>query len=621
MLAGWLARPDVRLIHVTGPAGAGKTALGLALADRLAAAGARVGWARDPGALGTDVWFTDAADAEPLAHAHALLVGLPATQRVVLLSRGPLPAGAIADPALAAGLRSYALPPLSAAAAVELAVRLGADAGEATAVAARTDGWPQLIVAEVERARRAHQGEHHHGGLPIRIRSREVRDALFAAALVRHVTEPVLSAMLETDASRLFDALVTDVPLARTPLGLTLPATLREFALDELALRVPERRVGWARRAQDHLLDHLDRAALDEIPRLAAALVFACRFEPYVAEISEGAAAPPMVPDGSDEARARARAAVVQFEGEASARLFDRWSCSGTAMLAEGRGPGGEPRGFVLLLALHPDGDHPAGDPVVDALLAAVRAGGRALAAHERVHVGRFWLDYEHYQAVRPSVSAWSDLLATGAVIGASVHRDAPAWMAMATRPFVLLAEASVDGTSYAVLGLDRRRESVAAVFGRLVEAARTGVTRPDDAVPPVAPAAAVALTLDRASLAPPLRAALRAFHRAELLAGSPLTGLRWVSELVEAGRSPAAALAQRLEELVSALGEVGHDGQLARTLVATFLAAAPKGYVVAADLGMGYSTYRRWLREALDRVTDLLVARETAARTGPARR
>jgi hypothetical protein len=133
----------------------------------------------------------------------------------------------------------------------------------------------------------------------------------------------------------------------------------------------------------------------------------------------------------------------------------------------------------------------------------------------------------------------------------------------------------------------------------------RTSWTDREGAHVPLAP-------LDPAAIGEALRDVLRNHHRANRLAASPLLELAWYRGSDD---PPATRVARRSSELVVALGDEGHDGMLARVLTATYLAPPRKGLAVAESLGMGYSTYRRWLALALVRVTHELVEREQAAR------
>jgi hypothetical protein len=564
------------VVVLTGPAGIGKSALAAAFAS-----------SRRCRVIDVDVDAVDsfAAIREALARREPTLV---VTRR--LDARPPAPPGT---------LRGIELGPLDLPSTERLAALLGARAP--ARLAARAGGVPLLVEREAEL-------DGPRAATLRRMRLPELHDALAAAALVQTPTEPLLTAMLGQDARALFDTLATCAPLRRVDGRLALPDALRDAALAELDERAPELRTVWARRAQDALLAMLDVAALDARTRLVDELLHVSRREPYAHllwdEGHEVRFAPP-----DHVTHERARDAVARFEGEASARLFDAWLAAPGVELVETHDPT-RPLGFVLMASFHPSAPPVAHDPVVHAVRAIAAAAHPPLASHERVRIARFWADYRAHQDARPTPPQWAALIATDAVLSASVHHDTPRWLTRPHRPFAFLGEASVEGTSYGLFGIDRRREALSAPFARLVEVCRNGRTTwavESAADLPLAP-------VEESAIAEALRDALRNRHRTDRLAASPLHGLAWF-RVGDPNEAPAARLARRLSELVATLGDEGHDGTLGQVLRATYLSPPRKGLAIADSLGMGYSTYRRWLAQALERLTRELVERERAAR------
>ncbi|MBX3246858.1 MAG: ATP-binding protein [Myxococcales bacterium] len=561
------------VVALTGPAGIGKSALAAAFVS-----------SRRCRLIDVDV------DAIDLAVAVRDALGRREPTIVVarhLDARPPAPPGT---------LRAMELGGLDDAATERLAARLGAH--DPARVAMRAGGVPLLVEREIEGSPRA-------STLRL-LRLPALHDALAAASLLMTPTERLLGAMLERDAAPLFHALATHAPLQRVDGRLALPDALRDAALAELGERAPELRTVWVRRAQNELLAMIEEAALDARPRLIGELLNVTRGEPYAQLLWDEArdvrfAAP-------DEGTcSRARDAVRRFEGEASARLFDAWAKATGTELVETHDAAG-PRGFVLMASFHPSAAPVDDDPVMDAIRSITASADPPLAPHERVRIARFWLDYRAHQDVRPTPPHWAALIATDAVLSACVHHDTPRWLTRPHRPFAFLGEAEIDGTSYGLFGVDRRREALSAPFARLVEACRHGrTTWSERNFTPLAP-------LDGATLAEALRDALRSYHRADRLAISPLLGLAWFRD-GPSGDTPASHVARRLSELVASLGDEGHDGTLGQVLRATYLSPPRKGLAVAESLGMGYSTYRRWLGLALARLTHALIEREQAMR------
>jgi hypothetical protein len=115
------------------------------------------------------------------------------------------------------------------------------------------------------------------------------------------------------------------------------------------------------------------------------------------------------------------------------------------------------------------------------------------------------------------------------------------------------------------------------------------------------------------------VRQALLQMEDHERLTKSPLITLRVIdviagssSELVERAR----ALGSLLKEMVTALAADDRNGHRQRDVItAVFFERAGKHEKIAADLGVPYSTFRRWLSRGVERISELLLVREHAAR------
>jgi hypothetical protein len=97
------------------------------------------------------------------------------------------------------------------------------------------------------------------------------------------------------------------------------------------------------------------------------------------------------------------------------------------------------------------------------------------------------------------------------------------------------------------------------------------------------------------------VRAALRDLTRADRLAGSPLAA-------TALGPDVRAALVEGMDRL----GAEPRGADLRRVLDRTYLRPAPSQEAAAEVLGLPFSTYRRHLGRATDRLVDLLWAVET---------
>jgi hypothetical protein len=169
---------------------------------------------------------------------------------------------------------------------------------------------------------------------------------------------------------------------------------------------------------------------------------------------------------------------------------------------------------------------------------------------------------------------------------------DEPFW-----RPFMeylgltLLGHAG-DATVY---GWDRRRLSLLD-FMRLTAGreltGETGPPPPEMLKPP---------PLSQPAFADAVRAALRDLHRPDRLGASPL-----------AGSTLGSGVREHLLAAIARVGEEPKGAPLHRVLDRTFLRPAPSQEAAAEVLGLPFSTYRRHLGRAVERVVELLWAVET---------
>jgi hypothetical protein len=105
---------------------------------------------------------------------------------------------------------------------------------------------------------------------------------------------------------------------------------------------------------------------------------------------------------------------------------------------------------------------------------------------------------------------------------------------------------------------------------------------------------------------------ALRLYTRADLLVPSPLLETRIVTAH---GAKPAsvAHLQQALAKAAETIFVDGRDQKRHRTLDLTYFHPVPKQEAVAERLGLSFSTYRRHLTTAVERLSDWLWHQEQA--------
>ncbi|MEZ4246880.1 MAG: hypothetical protein R3B99_01360 [Polyangiales bacterium] len=604
-----LSHPDVRLLHLVGPEGVGKSALLHTLATRLEREGRAVlRWSSDIplGPLGKQsVLVVDALDelASPVETLTRIFETVPDMARVLVTSRQPLPDALLADPALAAATRTLRVPPLDDASIRRLAVELGIDDARLDAVVAHARGIARVVVDEPSQLER----ERERVRAFVRDASPFERDALYVAGIALAFSESLLVETVDEGAAA-FERLREAFAYELGPFGLVVPPSLGELVLDELQARAPERRTRLARAIQDVLLARLEHPlAPEEIAHLTTLLGNALRFEPFAFVLGLLPSEPVVEGAATANEEAAARAKVGAHEGSESVQLWDRWALAPERRALAIRARDGTCLAVATVLELGRDASD-EGDPVVEAFLRSLEPRDSKLPAR----LVRHWTHLEHHQARVPEGMAvpkvFYRLLINGFVsAGAVAHWDAASWVAPGM-PMPMLASALVDGVEVGAFGADFRFDSVAGVYRRAVACARAGITleREKTSTVNLAPGALLA----------PLREALRAWHRPDVLGKSGLLALTCVRSRVERDAcSLEDALREEIRDAVGGLGAHGHDATLVRVLRKTYFDEPTKGLVVADTLGMGHSTYRRWLRAALERLAGVMEQRELGAR------
>ncbi len=123
---------------------------------------------------------------------------------------------------------------------------------------------------------------------------------------------------------------------------------------------------------------------------------------------------------------------------------------------------------------------------------------------------------------------------------------------------------------------------------------------------------------LTRADFDIAVKDALRCYTRTDLLSGNPLLH---AAIATRRGTEPASAaqLRQVLAEAAETLFANARDQRLHRVLDLTYFDPAPKQEVAAERLGLSFSTYRRHLTTAIERITEWLwrEEQETLRRRG----
>ena len=451
------------------------------------------------------------------------------------------------------------------------------------------------------------------------------RSALEACALVRVTTETLLGAMLDmNDVHEMFEWL-RDLSFVETgPTGLFPHDLARDALVADLRWRNPDWYARLHHRARTYYGTRLQQANPVEQQRLLVDYIFLHRHNPVVRpffeELHGGAHSTP--PTGSlllDSMRPEDVEAVEEMvsrhEGQASARFFAHWAEVQPDSVLVMRDAERRPQGVLSALNLD---DRVVANDIGDPGVAAVwdyLVQRAPLRAGERATLFRHWMARDSYQAVSPVqsmifVNMVRHYLTTPALAHSFVPSAEPDFWApmFAYADLARLSEAdfTVGGRRFGVYGHDWRVVPPSAWLDLLGE--RELATAVDNR-PTQAPADPL-IVLSYPDFAAAVHDVLRQFHRPETLRNNPLLRSRLVAE--QAG--PTAAASERVEalrELITRAAESllrsPRDTRLHQVVDRTYFRAAQTQEQAAELLDLPFSTYRRHLKAAVTRISDLL--------------
>jgi hypothetical protein len=421
------------------------------------------------------------------------------------------------------------------------------------------------------------------------------------------LTRDLLEEAVGDRAAQVWEWLASRPFVVRSPAGLYPHELTRQVLEAELDRRSPDARRFMHRLVNRVASRRLQQAGGAERLHQAMQLLWLHRNGPlgtgvWALRDREGVAVVP----GRQANHAAVAAIVEARESPDAARVAEAWLDVQPDSLVVIR-QDGEVVAFAIepVLPAAPALEHD--DPVVRAVreemarLAPIRPG-------ERWSIGRCFGDRADYQRGALGVLTGS----TSSCANWMTRALAWSWVATVDPefwepPFAYLAfhhrlEVEAWGRTYVAFGIDWRRTGTGPWLDVMSERELTGDVGPMPAhllrPPP----------LDRATFDSAVRDALRCLSRPADLARSPLMG----SELATTARGPdVERLQRRLGAAVDVLTLDKDGGELVRVLDRTFVHAAPSQEAAAEVLDLPFSTYRRRLAKALERLTDLLWAVE----------
>lgn len=447
--------------------------------------------------------------------------------------------------------------------------------------------------------------------------SPEHRQALEACALVRVTTEPLLGVALELDdAHDYFEWLRGLSFVESSPAGL-FPHDLAREALDaDLRWRNPDRYAELHSRVRAYYTRKLLEVSGAEQQRLLFDDVYLHRHNPMVKPFLEwGEYGSVFGERGSETDHPALLRMVEQHEGTEAAELAAHWFAKQPEGLTVYRSAGKEPCGFLLTLRL--DKADPAdieADPATGAAMAFARRHAPPRPGEDMI-MFRFWMTRNDYQSVSPTQS----IIFLNAVQTYFAHpnlawsffpcADGEFWSPALNYMDITRAEEAdfrIEGKDYCVFAHDWRAVAVPAWLELLGERELATDLKPED----LANRSAPLVVLSEPEFKDAVKDALRSYTRPDKLAQNPLLRSRLVTDS-ETGEGSVERLQALVLETAAALRSNPKDGKGYRALLRTYLEPAASQEIAAELLNLPFSTYRRHLKAAVERVTDLLWQRE----------
>lgn len=475
-----------------------------------------------------------------------------------------------------------------------LALALLAEAGAHAPAIAQLAEAPAVVAALCARIVDEVPDEAHRAGLA-------------TCAHATRMTQDLLGRIVGLRAPEVWAWLESRPYIRRGEVGLFLHDVVREVFEAEFAQRSPDAYAALHVAIRGYFLERLFDPAEPRPDRAAAEILLLHRAGP----LAEQSAA---LRDAGQLSIARAKSADVagvvelirRAEGDAVAELAARYAEEQPRGVYRVRSDTGV-EAFAMQVYLPTGGPLDTDDPGARAVLTAVVEHG-PLRPGERINVNRFAGASGRYTG-DPAL-----LLVNGVACILEWAREPAAWT------FILTVEDERYGAYFEYLGLrrmfevpmgagrhvgygwDRRRFPTPLLFELMGRRELSGETGP----PPadlVRPA-----PLSREAFTRAVRAALSDLPYPDRLAGSPLT----MSAVTDPTQPvPAQALETALRQAITALDRVPGGSEHRRVLERTYLHGSPSQEAAAEVLGLPFSTYRRHLARAHERLVEVLWAVE----------
>ncbi|MFZ1754398.1 MAG: ATP-binding protein [Caldilineaceae bacterium] len=462
------------------------------------------------------------------------------------------------------------------------------------------------------------------GRLLQRVPGQTHRTALEACALVRVTTESLLARMTGVDsASDLFAWLRSLSFIDSRPGGIFPHDLARDALITDLRWRNPDWYAELHRRARSYYIDRIEQGQTPEQQLALFDLVFLHRENPVVRPVFEWQASGRVLPDVLHDGDVPALVALVQKqEGAESAQLASHWlTAQPHAAIVFREGDGGL-AGFVTFIDLSALKESDlAQDPALASASALLRKTA-PLRPGERATYFRHWMAADTYQNVSPTqslifINMVRHYLTTPGLAFTFIPCAEPEfWTPVFTYADLVRlpgADFSIDGRRYGVFGHDWRTVPPAQWLELLGE---REIALAPELVQPPKPAEQM-VVLSQEEFVEAVNAALRGLARPDGLVGNPLLRSRLIIQATADQTTVperASVLRDWLVEMVEALNAAPKDVKLYRAVYHTYVQPAPTQELAAELLDVPFSSYRRHLRNGMERIAEMLWRREVGA-------
>jgi hypothetical protein len=449
------------------------------------------------------------------------------------------------------------------------------------------------------------------------------RTALEACALFHLTTEALLAEILQVaNARELFDWLRSLSFIQYGKEGLFPHDLVRDVLCADLQWRNPDWYAELHHRARAYYIKRLQQTRGEEQRRVVVEYIYLHRRNPIVRPVFEWQEGGTVWSDIARPADIPTLLAMIErHEGAESAKIAAYWLERQPNAVQVFRGDKQKPTGFLCTLILEQVTDEMLQvDPVLKKAWNFLQRQAPLRAGERFIHF-RFWLASDTYQMPSPTQSS--------IFINMVQYYFATPGLAFS---FLPCANPELWAPLAAYADLPRLPELDFATASQ-----RCGVFSHDwRAVPPMAwlellaarelsqqadysaaPKMQATVVLSEPDFAEAIHEALRAYSRSNALRKSPLLQSRLVIAQcgVEADESErVAVLLELIQNAAKALEASPRDAKLYQVLHRTYFNPAESQELAADALHLSFSTYRRYLKTGIERVTEMLWLKEISA-------